>query len=301
MTFVTALFCCVLWGSASPAIKTAYELFGISQDDTASRIMLAGARFFLAGVMTILFGSIVSRRFLRPKRGSLKYVCVLSLLQTVGQYFFFFMSLAYISGVRGSIINASGNFLAIVVAACIFRMEKLTVRKILGCVVGFTGIILILGGFQGIVEGGAVTFQGEGAMLMAALFYAFSSCCIKRFSKHENPVTLSGYQFLLGGLVLFVAGWIMGGELVFRSASCIYNLLYMGFISAGAYTLWGVLLKYNPVSRVAIFGFMNPVMGVLLSAWILGENNEAFSVIGVVSLVLVAVGIMIVNLGKGKE
>ena len=114
-------------------------------------------------------------------------------------------------------------------------------------------------------------------------------------------MTLSGYQFLLGGLVLFVAGWIMGGELVFRSASCIYNLLYMGFISAGAYTLWGVLLKYNPVSRVAIFGFMNPVMGVLLSAWILGENNEAFSVTGVVSLVLVAVGIMIVNLGKGKE
>ena len=301
VTFLTALFCCVLWGSASPAIKTAYELFGISQDDTASRIMLAGARFFLAGVMTILFGSIVSRRFLRPKRGSLKYVCILSLLQTVGQYFFFFMSLAYISGVRGSIINASGNFLAIVVAACIFRMEKLTARKILGCVVGFTGIILILGGFQGIVEGGAVTFQGEGAMLMAALFYAFSSCCIKRFSRHENPVTLSGYQFLLGGLVLFVAGWIMGGELVFRSASCVYNLLYMGFISAGAYTLWGVLLKYNPVSRVAIFGFMNPVMGVLLSAWILGENNEAFSVIGVVSLVLVAVGIMIVNLGKGKE
>ena len=301
MTFVTALFCCVLWGSASPAIKTAYELFGISQDDTASRIMLAGARFFLAGVMTILFGSIVSRRFLRPKRGSLKYVCVLSLLQTVGQYFFFFMSLAYISGVRGSIINASGNFLAIVVAACIFRMEKLTIRKILGCVVGFTGIILILGGFQGIVEGGAITFQGEGAMLMAALFYAFSSCCIKKFSKHENPVTLSGYQFLLGGLVLFVAGWIMGGELVFRSASCVYNLLYMGFISAGAYTLWGVLLKYNPVSRVAIFGFMNPVMGVLLSAWILGENNEAFSVTGVVSLVLVAVGIMIVNLGKGKN
>ena len=136
---------------------------------------------------------------------------------------------------------------------------------------------------------------------MAALFYAFSSCCIKRFSKHENPVTLSGYQFLLGGLVLFVAGWIMGGELVFRSASCVYNLLYMGFISAGAYTLWGVLLKYNPVSRVAIFGFMNPVMGVLLSAWILGENNEAFSMTGVVSLVLVAVGIMIVNLGKGKE
>ena len=300
VTFITALFCCVLWGSASPAIKIAYEIFEIPPEDTASRIMLAGARFLLAGVMTILFGSIVSRRFLRPKRSSLKYIGILSLLQTVGQYFFFFMSLAYISGVRGSIINASGNFLAIVIAACIFRMEKLTTRKILGCIVGFTGIILILGGFQGMVEGGSITFQGEGAMLIATLFYAFSSCCIKKFSGYENPVTLSGYQFLLGGLVLFLAGWIMGGELVFRSAYCVWNLLYMGFISAGAYTLWGVLLKYNPVSRVAIFGFMNPVMGVLLSAWFLGENNEAFSVTGLLSLLLVAAGIMIVNIDPKK-
>ena len=146
VTFITALFCCVLWGSASPAIKIAYEIFEIPPEDTASRIMLAGARFLLAGVMTILFGSIVSHRFLRPKRSSLKYIGILSLLQTVGQYFFFFMSLAYISGVRGSIINASGNFLAIVIAACIFRMEKLTTRKIFGCIVGFVGIILILGG-----------------------------------------------------------------------------------------------------------------------------------------------------------
>ncbi|MCR5148564.1 MAG: DMT family transporter [Eubacterium sp.] len=300
VVFFTALFCCILWGSASPAIKIAYDIFEIPQDDTASRIMLAGARFILAGIMTILFGSVLSHRLLRPSRRSLKYVGILSLLQTVGQYFFFFMSLAYISGVRGSIINASGNFLAIVIAAFIFRMEKLTTRKILGCIVGFTGIILILGGFQGMIDGGAVTFQGEGAMLAAALFYAFSSCCIKKFSVYENPVTLSGYQFLLGGFVLYAAGWIMGGELVFRSISCVYNLLYMGFISAGAYTLWGVLLKHNPVSRVSIFGFMNPIMGVLLSAWFLGENNEAFSVNGVLSLLLVAVGIMIVNIDRKK-
>ena len=101
VTFITALFCCVLWGSASPAIKIAYEIFEISPDDVASRIMLAGARFLLAGLMTILFGSIVSRRFLRPKRSSMKYVGILSLLQTVGQYYFFFMALANTSGVRG--------------------------------------------------------------------------------------------------------------------------------------------------------------------------------------------------------
>lgn len=51
----------------------------------------------------------------------------------------------------------------------------------------------------------------------------------------------------------------------------------MGFLSAVAYTLWGVLLKYNPVSRVTIFGFMNPMFGVLLSAVFLGESGQALT------------------------
>ena len=40
---LSAVFCCVLWGSASPAIKIAYELFRIDASDTASRLVLAGA------------------------------------------------------------------------------------------------------------------------------------------------------------------------------------------------------------------------------------------------------------------
>ena len=295
VTFITALFCCVLWGSASPAIKIAYEIFKIPADDTASRLMLAGARFLIAGGMTVIFGSVISRKILLPEIGSLKYIMILSMLQTVGQYFFFFMALANISGVRGSIINASGNFLAIIIAVYIFRLEKLTMRKFIGCLIGFSGIVIILGGIKALLSGGAVSFQGEGAMLMAALFYAFSSCCIKIFSKYENPVILSGYQFVLGGFFLYIIGMIMGGQLVFWSASCYMNLIYMGFISAGAYTLWGVLLKHNPVSRVSVFGFMNPVMGVVLSALFLGENTEAFSFSGLASLLLVALGIVIVN------
>lgn len=298
VTFITALFCCVLWGSASPAIKIAYDIFGIPADDTASRLMLAGARFVLAGGMTIVFGSVISRKALVPQRGSLIYIVILSLLQTIGQYFFFFMALANISGVRGSIINASGNFLAIIIAVYIFKLETLTLRKFVGCLVGFSGIIIILGGISALTGGGSITPQGEGAMLIAALFYAFSSCCIKIYSKYENPVVLSGYQFMLGGIVLYAVGFMMGGQLQFNSLSCYVNLIYMGFISAGAYTLWGVLLKHNPVSRVSIFGFMNPVMGVILSALFLGENNEAFSATGILALLLVALGIIIVNVSK---
>ncbi len=295
VTLLTAIFCCVLWGSATPAIKIAYQIFNIAADDTASRILLAGTRFMIAGVMTIAFGSIIAHKFLLPKKSSFKLIFVLSLFQTVGQYYFFFMSLANTTGVRGSIINASGNFFTILFAAYIFRLEKMTLKKFVGCMCGFIGVILILSGGNLSFSQGEITLAGEGAMIAADVFYALSGCCIKIFSRDENPVVLSGYQFFIGGAILAAIGLLMGGSLTFYNIGCVLNLLYMGFISAGAYTLWGVLLKYNPVSRVSILGFINPVMGVLLSAIFLGENQEAFSLIGLGALVLVSLGIIIVN------
>ena len=298
VAFATALFCCVLWGSATPAIKIAYRLFGIATDDTASRLMLSGARFMIAGLMIILFASLMRKKILLPKKTSFGRIALLSMFQTVGQYYFFFMALANTTGVRGSIINALGNFLAILFAAYIFRMEKMTLQKWIGCIIGFAGIVLILGGGEAIMAGDKISASGEGALIVADIFYALSGCCIKIFSKDEDPVVLSAYQFLMGGAILYLFGIVMGGSLVFSGVSCVGNLIYMGFISAGAYTLWGILLKYNPVSKISIMGFLNPVMGVLLSALFLGENKEAFSIVGIGSLVLVAMGIYVVNTGK---
>ena len=199
---LTAVFCCVLWGSAVPAIKIAYELFRIGPEDTGSRILLAGARFMIAGVMTIAAGSVLAGKLLVPKRGSWKKVAVLALVQTVAQYYFFFMALANASGVRSSIIVAAGNFFTILFAAYIFRFEKMTFRKLLGCLVGFAGILTILGGGKALMEGGRVTLAGEGAMLASDFFYAATGCLIKIFSRDENPVTLNGYQFFIGGVIL---------------------------------------------------------------------------------------------------
>lgn len=98
-------------------------------------------------------------------------------------------------------------------------------------------------------------------------------------------------------MLLIGAAW--GGALS-RTAGFwgIALLLYMGFLSAVAYTLWGVLLKYNPVSRVTIFGFMNPMFGVLLSALLLGESSQALNLHTLAALLLVCLGIYVVNREK---
>lgn len=78
-----AILCCILWGSATPSIKKGYELFAIASNDTAAQILFAGMRFVLAGFLTILFGSIISRQVLVPKKGSIPSILKLALVQTV--------------------------------------------------------------------------------------------------------------------------------------------------------------------------------------------------------------------------
>ena len=100
---------------------------------------------------------------------------------------------------------------------------------------------------------------------------------------------------MFGGAILCVMGLAMGGTIHNISFAAVGMLIYLALVSAVAYSLWGILLKYNPISRVAVFGFMNPVFGVILSALLLDEKKQAFGITGVISLALVCVGIYVVN------
>lgn len=291
IVWLGALVCCALWGSAFPCIKLGYAWMNIGAGETANQILYAGVRFTLAGILTIIFGSILQREILYPKKEAVKKVISLSLFQTVIQYIFFYMGLAKASGVNASIIEGTNVFVAVIIAGLIFHQEKITTRKIVGCLIGFAGVVFInlAGGSVG-----AMSFLGEGFIFLSTIAYAFSSVIMKNYSKTENPVMLSGYQFVAGGVIMVIAGLVMGGHLNRFSTPAVGMLLWLAFVSAMAYSLWGILLKYNPVSRVAVFGFMNPVFGVILSAWLLNESGS-IGTNALISLVLVCVGIYICN------
>lgn len=294
-----ALLCCTLWGSAFPGIKIGYRLWQIESSDTFLIILFAGIRFLLAGLLVILFASVMNKRFLFPKKKELPQILLLSLFQTIGQYIFFYLGLAHTSGVNSAVIDSLTTFFSLLIACLVFRMEKLTFRKVLGCILGFLGIILIH------FRGGAFTFSflGDGLVALSALCYGVSSCLIKHYSKEHDPVVYSGYQFFLGGFVMILVGLTGkiagGGEVVSLfshvSAASVSILIYLALVSSVAYTLWAILLRTNDVSKISVFGFINPAIGVILSAVLLGEKD----LIGpqfFLAVVLVCIGIVIVNL-----
>lgn len=297
MVVLAAIVCCLLWGSAFPCIKLGYQLFDISSGNSSSQILFAGIRFTIAGILVILAGSVMQGKFLKPSKNAVSKVFKLCMFQTVLQYIFFYIGLAHITGVKGSIVNAVNVFFTILVSCLLFRLEKLDKQKMIGCIIGFAGVIIVnLGGQFDM----SFTMLGDGFLMISAFAYALSSVLIKIYGKDENPVMLSGYQFAVGGLIMILAGMIMGGTLSAVTLKGLLLLLYMAFISAGAYTLWSLLLKHNPVSKVAVFGFFTPIFGVILSAVILGESTS-FQPKTLIALIFVCIGIIIVNYKKKEE
>ena len=296
--FVTliAVFCCGLWGSATPMIKIGYQLM-LPQVNVASTMLFAGIRFFLAGLCVILFYSALRKKLLLPKRENWGKVSLVALFQTVIQYIFFYIGVANASGVKATVISGSGTFSAILIACLVFRLEHLTWRKMLACVLGFAGIILInLNGLDWNMK-----FFGEGFVFLATVAYGVSSSLMKQYSHSENPVVISGYQFMIGGLCMMVPGFLLGGVVQMGSWQGIVVLFYLSFLSAVAYSLWGVLLKYNPVSKVAVFSFMIPLFGVILSELLLTEESGvSFSKL-LIALGLIVIGVFLQNQSKNRK
>lgn len=288
-----ACVCCILWGSAIPMIKTGYHLMQMDSADTASQIVFAGIRFTLAGLLVLAFTSIREKKVMFPDKEVLKYAIPVCLAQTVGQYFFFYIGVANTSGVKGGIITGLGNFIAILLSCLVFRNERMTVRKSAGCILGFAGVVVINIMGKSLDMGFKLT--GEGFILIAQLSYGISTVLINIFSRKVSPVILSGTQFTMGGIVLALIGTGMGGHLGNVTIGGVAIIFYLAMVSAVAYTLWSVLLAWNDVSKVAIFGFVNPLCSVILSALILGEVRQAFNIGSLVALLLVCTGIYIVN------
>ena len=299
--YLIAVLCTMLWGSAIPSIKIGYDLFGIMPDATADKLLFAGIRFFGAGCL-ILIPYLCLHPQRRIERATAVQSLILGLIQTAGQYCFMYIGLAYTSGVNASVINSTGTLIYIVLAWIIFRDEKLTKYKLLGCIVGFSGIRLNSFSSQKI---GMLTFKGDGFLLIANLCFAIGFLYSKHSVKKTDPFLLTGLQMTIGGGVLLVFGLLLGGVLPQITLRGCLLLFYLMTVSAVAFSLWTLLLREYPAALVGTFNFLTPVFGSLFSCLFnaLGVLNDgsALSVYTVLAVVCAAGGILLSSVGKAKN
>ncbi|MCP1184246.1 DMT family transporter [Paenibacillus sp. 1781tsa1] len=286
-----ASLCCLLWGSAYPSIKLGYIAFNILPEDIASKYVFAGYRFTLAGLLLLLLSRIVRKEKLQLSRPQWASLIMLGILQTGLQYMFFYVGVANTTGVKGSIMNATTTFFSVVLAHFIYKNDKLSRNKIVGCLLGFVGVIIV--NFHTDLLTFSFSFTGEGFIIIAALVFSVTALYAKRLTATIDVLIITGVSLFVGGLVLTLLGLSLGGRVTHFTLESTSNLIYLALLSSVAFCLWNMLLKYNKVGRVSVYNFLIPVFGALLSALFLGET--IFELKNLAALLFVSVGIYLVN------
>ena len=289
---VFALSAAVAWGWAYPLIKLGFAEFGITQAMTGSKMLFAGIRFMLAGAVVLAIAAATRRRFVVSGCGNWLYVLLFALLNTGLHYYFFYVGLSYSDGARAAILNSLGTFMLVLLACMFFKSDRLTANKIVGCVLGFAGIMALnIGGTQG----GGFTFMGDGMIILNAVCSALAGLMTRGLGKRVDVFVGTGYSLALGGVMLVVPGLFMGGTLPAVTAAGIAILFLLVCISALGFTLYNKLLTCNPVGKVAIFNSLIPVVGAVTSCMCLGEP---FYWKYVVAAGLATAGIYLINRAK---
>ena len=289
---VFALTAAIAWWWAFPLIKVGFGAFGITSDMTGSKMLFAGIRFAAAGLIVLSVARSNGRSFRTGKAGDWWFVLAFALMNTTLHYFFFYVGMSHSEGSRAAILNSLGTFLVVLLACACFKSDKLTTRKMLGCVVGFSGILALnLGG----AESGQFTWLGDGMIILNAICSAFSNLMTRGLSRRVDVFVGTGYSLTIGGLLLILPGLLLGGMLPRVNILGIVCLLLLIAISAVGFALYNKLLSCNPVGRIAIYNSLIPVVGAVTSCLCLGETfHLKYALAGG----LAALGIYLINKGK---
>lgn len=293
---VFAMTAAVVWGWAYPLIKLGFAEFMITPEMTGAKILFAGVRFCVSGLIIFAMACAKSKSLRFDVRSHGWYVLLFSLLNTTLHYMFFYIGLSHAEGSRSAILNSLGVFLVVILACIFFKSDRMTVRKIIGCLLGFAGILALNMDVTWSSWGSTYNVMlGDGFIVLNALCSAAASLMTRGLSRRIDVFVGTGYSLAVGGVLLMVAGLVVGGALPnVTLLGVVYLSLLIG-ISTTGFGLYNKLLSCNPVGKVAIYNSLIPVVGALSSCLCLGEYFYwKYLIAGSLS----ALGIYIINKGK---
>lgn len=292
---ILAIFCALGWSLAYPLIKIGYQEFQIDSGDLGGKILFAGIRFLFAGILVLGFCCFKKTRIELTKKNDLLWLMLLAVVNIALHYMFSYVGLGYNPSARSTILDSMGGFFLIILSTIIFPDDKLSASKIIGCVLGIAGIIAIN------IQPGAklfenITFRGDGMILLNACCAAFGGVITRVVSKKMNMMQATGQSMTIGGALLLVIGFVIGTNNSWSlSIKGIFVLIALIMISAVCFAVYNELLAYHPISEIAIYNALIPVLGVIFASLLLKEELKWQYFIAVV---LVACGVYLVNMVK---
>lgn len=262
-----AILACLLWSSAFVGIKLGLPY--------TTPLQFAGIRFFISGVLVFPVALYFNPAFFRILKDNIRFILLIGLLQTFLQYALFYTGINLVPGSVGAIVIGSGPLFIAIVAHIVMPDDKITMKKALVILFGFSGIVLVIFGRNKGMSG-AINLLGILILIGNNIISGFSNVIIALEKRSIPPLVLSSVSMVFGGLLLFLFSLPVEG-LDFSPKPPVYyfSLGWLSILSAVAISIWVVLLKKPGivVSDLNLWKFLIPVSGAALAWFILPEES----------------------------
>lgn len=281
-TIFWAIISCLMWSTAYPFIKIGLQY--------STPVHFAGTRFILSGLLILPF-TIRPRKYIRMiiENGSLTFW--VTILQTLINYILFYIGMERVPGALGAIIVGAQPFVTAIVSRIMIKEERFTRAKVLTILLGLAGLVLVSAGRQGFHFGLPGEVTGIIMIFIANISTATSNVLVSKKGKEMNPLVLSSFSLLVGGLIMFLISFTFEDVPSSPDFPAKYWLVlaWLAFMSAFTFSKWYVLLKRPEVkvSELNLWKFIIPVFGAILS-WVLvpGENPDWVTITGMIVISL---------------
>lgn len=284
---VGAMLICSLFGANAVAIKLTLTGIGVFTS--------AGLRFSIASVAIILWATITGRS-LSIQRGQFVHLLVLSMIFVV-QLSLYFLGISKINASRGILLVNIQPFLVLLMAHFFIPGDRISLRKLLGILLGFTGVVFVLLDKKGVF--GAFD-SGDQYVLFASFLWACSVVYVKRIIEIIKPYLIVLYSMLFALPLFFIEGFLFDSAMIFHlDKTVVTALLYQGLVTASAgFVVWNYMLKKYGAVALNSFVFIMPVSGVLAGGFLLGEAITANIILSMICIVL---GILTIHFRLSKK
>jgi drug/metabolite transporter (DMT)-like permease len=271
----------LVWGASFLFIKVGLE--GLSPAQVVLGRLTAGAAALV--VVTLL-----TRRPLPRDPAVWGHLLVVALLLCVVPFLLFSWAETRISSGLASIYNATTPLMTMLVALAALPSERPTRSRLAGLLVGFAGVVLVLGpwGFEGSGEGGGA-IAGQLACLGATACYGTATVYLRRFVSPRGlpAVTVATVQVGLGALVMLVAAPVVAASPVHLTPRVVASVLALGALGTGRAYVWltTIVVGWGATNATTVT-YLTPLVGVLLGVVLLGETVTWNQPVGALVVVL---------------
>jgi drug/metabolite transporter (DMT)-like permease len=273
---------CLFWGTTYLAIR-----IGVQRVPPG---LFAGVRFFIAGVLFLAY--LRWRGYPMPKRHEWLHMAIVGISLLVMANGLVVWAEQWVPSGLTAVIIATLPFWSAGLESVLPSGERLTLRKVLGILIGFAGVIVLFAPDIGESFDKAY-LKGVIVLIFVPFFWSVGSTYSKHHPVQCSPLVAAGTQTLIAGIVLTAIGTIFGEWSEFTlnwkgMASIAYLIVFGSIVGYGSFIY---ALSKLPITTVSMYAYINPLIAVILG-WLILDERLDWSVATATTVVLLGVALV---------